>query len=331
MNQAPTIIAVAVTYNIGRDFIAYAESALSQVTHMIIVDNGSDDLTPLHHLQQRHTHLTLLYNDDNLGLSKAQNIGITHAFTHHTPDYILLLDDDSELAPTMIEQMLTGLQANPNAENIGLITPQIIDRHADRSYPCLLETSRVSFERRDISVPPFSDEPYIEGLFVALASGSLIKREVFETIGLMNEQFFIDFIDWDFALRLQKSGYNILCTPAALMYHSIGKRSQKTFAGRSFSTTNHSPQRRYSMAKNRIIFWKQHCLTRPAIMAYSAMSLINDCLSILLCEPHKFSKIGLTFKGIFAGLIDFSRSEIPVLGHRPSPPTRTTTSDKTLK
>ncbi len=315
-NTTHNIIAVVVTHNITRDFITYCNTLLPQTQHIIITDNASNtaSLALLTTYANNHKdHITLIQNDANLGLSKAQNQGIQNAFTHHQPDWVLLLDDDSEAAPDMTQQMLHALTLTPNHSNIGLITPQIIDRHSHHSYPCLLETSRFTFERRNITLPPYNEEPYVENLFCALASGSLIKREVFETIGLMNEAFFIDFIDWDFALRLQKADYAILCATRAILHHSIGNRSQHHILGKTLSTTNQPPHRRYSSAKNRVIFWRLYCKTRPAIFFYTFMSLKLEGILILLCEKQKFVKIWQMIKGFLAGLFATKTPHIPTL------------------
>ena len=69
----------------------------------------------------------------------------------------------------------------------------------------------------------------------------LVRHEVFEKAGLLDEAFFFSFEDVEFCLRARKAGFDVLCVPEAIAYHE---------GGRSIGRT--SPERVYFAARNHL-------------------------------------------------------------------------------
>src|SRR4051812_39364004 len=99
MADSATICAIMVTYHPGMEYRRNLEAIAAQVHHVIIVDNGSDadTIALLTELGQQE-HVSVILNQQNLGLGAAQNIGIKQALEQHY-DWIILLDDDSRAEP----------------------------------------------------------------------------------------------------------------------------------------------------------------------------------------------------------------------------------------
>jgi len=310
-NDLENITAVIVTYNIQNAFIKNIESLYNQVGQIIIVDNNSNDdsLSILTGIIQEHSDIILINNKENLGLSKAQNIGIRKSFERDSCKWILLLDDDSSLAENMTSNMLKSYENNIDKDKIGLITPRIKDIKNGRDYPCLMKKNNFIFKRYFLK----ENEESKNGLFCALASGSLIKRDVLEEIGLMNEAYFIDFIDWDFAIRLQKSNRIIICAGNAILYHQLGNKTSHHLLGKEFITTNQPPNRRFTSSKNRILFIRNNLFNSPAILLYLCMTMGYEIMLVILFEENKFSKLIESCKGMFAGVFTINTDIIPKL------------------
>ena len=66
---------------------------------------------------------------------------------------------------------------------------------------------------------------------MAIASGSLVKAEVFGVTGFFDEAMFIDYVDTDFCLRLQKNGFKILSVASVLLEHELGQRQTRNLLG----------------------------------------------------------------------------------------------------
>jgi GT2 family glycosyltransferase len=73
-----------------------------------------------------------------------------------------------------------------------------------------------------------------EEKLVVITSGNLLKVSAFERIGGFREDLFIDSVDFDFCLRLKKSGYRIMRCNQAILYHSLGERKEIQFRTKLF-------------------------------------------------------------------------------------------------
>lgn len=68
----------------------------------------------------------------------------------------------------------------------------------------------------------------------------LVRREVFEKVGLLDEAFFFSFEDIEFCLRARRAGFGVLCVPEAIAYHEGGRSIGRTSPDRIyFATRNH--------------------------------------------------------------------------------------------
>ncbi len=96
--------AVAVTYDSGPEIESVAAAALAESDGLVIVDNGSTDAVRVRLralADASESRIALIENGENLGLDRAQNQGIAAARARGA-DWILLLDDDSLVAPGLL-------------------------------------------------------------------------------------------------------------------------------------------------------------------------------------------------------------------------------------
>jgi len=295
------ITAVIVIYNSGESFRARLEALLPQVDHVVIVDNHSDQITIalLQALAEEYSsQITLILNNDNLGLGKAQNQGIEQAYKQGF-DWLLLMDDDSTPATDMIDRMAHYYRVNPDNEQVGIIAPLIADDHCpDKRYYCLQRKAGLLFKRT-----PLHEYEYLTDVLNIIASGSLIRREIFEQIGLMREDFFIDYIDCEFCTRMIAAGHSIMTVRDAVLYHRLGQRTRHNFLGKTLFATNHTPQRRYRIARNRLIFWRLYAFRAcfPCVL-YHIVVAGYELLLVVLFEKQRWLKVRMIFKGLWDGI-----------------------------
>ncbi len=115
-NPLPVSV-VIVNYNAGKILAECIQSALPQVSEVLVVDNASSDFS-LELCMQRFPEepkLRIIRNASNLGFAAACNIGAAQA----TAPYMLFLNPDCVLRGDSLPRMVQVLEANPSAGMIG--------------------------------------------------------------------------------------------------------------------------------------------------------------------------------------------------------------------
>ncbi len=97
----------------------------------------------------------------------------------------------------------------------------------------------------------------------ANTSGSLIKREVFESVGFYDDDFFIDFVDIDFCLRLKKHGFRVLKAMQVELQHELGSKQTRNLLGLKIPFRDHTPWRYYYMMRNRLLMYRRYYSVSP--------------------------------------------------------------------
>ncbi len=203
---------------------------------IIIIDNASNDGT-IDLIKECYPNVVYLKNNKNLGYTIPMNQAISIA----KGDYILQLNPDTELDANSISIQIEYMEKN---EDVGICIPKIIDGNGDfqkssrRGVPTpwatisyFLGLSRLLSE--NVFFTKYRLEHLDENTIceVDAVSGScmLIKREVIDQIGMLDEKFFAYQEDSDFCFRAKKANWKILYNPASKITHFTGKGGSKTF------------------------------------------------------------------------------------------------------
>jgi rhamnosyltransferase len=241
------VFSISITYNPDLELLNRQINSLqNQVQCIVMVDNGSanaDELKKYYETQQinKQQNLIVIWNNRNMGLGYAQNIGIKEAIKNGATD-ILLLDQDSVLMDNFIINLLdTREELQHQNIRIGAIGPVYYNETTNQIYP-ITKFWGPFIKRIEPSTKP-------EEASFLIASGCLINTDVLKDVGFMNEVLFIDFIDVDWSFRAQSTGYKLFVSPKAVMMHTIGE-SRMNVGGRSIAV--HSPLRRYYLFRNSI-------------------------------------------------------------------------------
>lgn len=262
-----TVIAVMVSYHPDAALLSRIEAVLAQVDALVLVDNSGGAADSL--LNQLPAQVNTIRNPENRGLAVAQNQGITEARVRGAA-WVLLLDDDSTPAPDMVTQLFAHITAN-----IGILAPTILDEKTHR--PAV----------RHAQHP-----------LLVIASGSLIPVTVFDAVGMMEEAWNIDCIDWDFCARVQLAGLRITQVKSAVLYHTLGTPMQRF----GITSTGHSIERRTIAARNRVWFWRRYLWRFPRIVLYTFGASLWDYTRMLVVEPSRKEKLRAILRGIREGI-----------------------------
>lgn len=269
---------------------------LRPLQHIIVVDNDSNDATRSLLAQWRTQdteHRRVIERaDKNLGI--AQNEGIKAAQALGA-QWVLLMDHDSLADPQMLAVMEHGLLQHPRPETLGIIAPNLLDIHSKREarYPVMLgkyKVARLGFTPELVR---------LEQVLGVIASGSLVSMRALDAVGLMREDFVIDYIDKEFCLRLVRAGYAIIALRDAVLRHELGKAKDHMVLGRwRVTTTNHSAARVYTIFRNRVRCWYAYGHAVPAFMIYDVLAMCYDALRIGLFEEDTAAKLRAAWHGL---------------------------------
>lgn len=249
----PKVALVILTWNGIQDLLPCLESVrrLDYPNVLVIVaDNGSTDGTQAA-VRAQFPEVILLENGRNLGYAEGNNAGIRRALELGA-DYIMLLNNDTEVDPAMLRELVAAGEAHPD---VGIVGPTIYyyaDRQRIWSAGARVEwnIAEVILLRKDEVDAGGDDEPR-EVPFIG-GCALCAKRVVFERIGLIDPRFFIYYEELDWCQRARRAGFRLLLAPRARVWHKISQ---------SFGQA--SPTTTYYMTRNRLLFLRKN-LAWPA-------------------------------------------------------------------
>jgi GT2 family glycosyltransferase len=239
---------VVVNWNLKEETLNCLRS-LAQLDHpskTIVVDNGSDDGST-EYISHHFPQIELITLPSNVGFGAACNLAISQALKDTACEYIFLLNNDAVTHPHSLSELMKAALAHPE---VGIFGPKVYYRDdpgriwyagARRRWGLLVatDTGRGQFDQGQFNT--LREVDYVFGVAM------LIRRSVFERIGLFDERFFLYLEDLDFCLRAQAAGFSLLFVPQAHVWH-------KGWA----STINDQVRRRYHQVKSMTLFLKKH-------------------------------------------------------------------------
>lgn len=192
-------------------------------------------------------NLILIENDRNDGFAEGNNIGIRYALENLSPDYFLLLNNDTVVHKDFLKEMVNIGEKN---ENFGIIGPKIYYYNEPDVIWCIGGKIDWKFARGlHVGINEVDKGQYNKTKEFDYISGSafLIKREVIDKIGLLDKKFFLYFEETDLAFRASKEGYKCVYAPKAKIWHKVSK------SGGGIS----KPIGLYYITRNRWLFMKK--------------------------------------------------------------------------
>jgi GT2 family glycosyltransferase len=192
-----------------------------------VVDNGSTDGS-IELVRTEHPDVTVIEVGHNSGFAAAVNRGIAAA----SSPFIVLLNNDVELAPRWMEEMVRAAEAHPAAGSLACRMMDFDDRELIFAAGDAVTVGGPIFQRghRERDVGHFD---HLEPVLCPCAGAALYRRDALEAVGPFDEDFFAYYEDVDWGLRAQLLGFQSWYVPTAAAYHVGGATSSKVSGMRS--------------------------------------------------------------------------------------------------
>lgn len=241
--------------------------------------------------------ITVIDNDkENQGFAKGMNVGIRKALKKKT-DYMLLLNNDTVIEPNFLKELV---RVGESDQDIGILGPVIYEYPSTGSGQAKIHFAGGKINwlyTRGIHIQATRDlrqetrnVDYITGACL------LIKREVIEKIGLMDEDYFLYFEDVDWCLKARRAGYKCVLVPKSKIWH---KPSSSAKEG-SFSYI-------YYHTRNGLLMTKKNALFLIKLLAYlQSFWIFGKQIIKLMLMPSKKKWA----KAIMLGIKDFYRGKL---------------------
>jgi rhamnosyltransferase len=294
---ARRVAAIVVTFNPDlATFEALLAETHAQVDEILVVDNGSRAECTVQLSRLCGGRATLHLLPANAGIAAAQNHGIAWARKEGVTD-VLLLDHDSVPDPGMVAALTAASEElRASGETVGAVGPLIIDRETQAVAPVpQIVDGQVRFHVPDKGTPTRCE--YL------IASGSLISMQAFDSVGLMDEAYFVDQVDVDWCLRAGAAGFNVYCTAQANLHHAIGDEvvSFWMFGRRELAV--HAPMRDYFYFRNSMrLMFSAHAA--PAWRRFWTRRLLRLLVLQTMFVPPRWQRLRAMASGAWAALAE---------------------------
>ena len=251
----PDFSVIIVSFNTQDQILNCLASIFGQLNgvdgEIFVVDNNSTDGTP-QTIKEKYPSLQLIANHENLGFAKANNLAIKRA----SGKYIILLNSDTILKSCFFDQVIQFMESRQDVGIAGCLlrnTDGSVQTSAYANYPGILTEivgysflnvflNRVSPFRKYPGKYALSPEEHQRAQEVAHVTGAcmIIRKQVFDDVGLFDENFFMYREETDLCKRTSEKGWKIYLYPSVEVIHHHKQSSKKlSDRGVNYRMTSH--------------------------------------------------------------------------------------------
>lgn len=262
-----------------------------------VVDNASGDGS-VEILKRDYPEIHLIENKQNLGFTGGNNVALAKA----TGDYLMLLNNDTEVPADFLKPLVELFEGNPA---VGAASPKIHYFNDDQRIQYAgggrvdLKTGRIGWRGWQKSDRGQFDQQTPTTL--AHGAAFFISRKAMETAGMLNEPFFAYYEEIEWSLRIRCHGFEIYYVPSSLVRHKA-----------SMTVKQDSPIRMYYTNRNRIWLNRLHGSRFERWFFCFYLWLISLPMNTArLVFQRKWSLMRPYYRGFFHGFFT-SKSKITV-------------------
>lgn len=227
------------------DFLkSVRDNTSAENVEVILVDNGSKENFEEAY-KAIYPELVFIRSEQNLGFAGGNNLGIKVA----KGDYLLLLNNDTEISNNLLEILIAEFDSNPE---IGILSPLILyfDQPNVIQYAGFTPMNYLTCRNKGIGNMELNNGQYdLDSRETGYCHGAamMCRRSDLESVGLMAEQFFLYYEELDWCEKFKKAGKKIWFTGKTKIFHK-----------ESISVGKESSIKTYFMTRNRMLFIRRN-------------------------------------------------------------------------
>lgn len=245
---------------------------------IVVIDNASKEDFGLNSRIVKHKSLVVIKNNENLGFSGGHNVAIKYALDNRA-DYVLILNNDTYVDKDFLAKLLKTADED---KNVGILVPKIYfasgsefhkDRYLKNEIGKVLwyaggemDWANIIGQNRGVDEVDKGQYDKTEETEIATGCCMLIKKEVFENIGLFDDKYFLYYEDSDLSIRARRKDFKIMYVSGSIIWHKNAGS-----AGGSGSVLQD-----YYITRNRLLFGFKFAGFR------SKLALFKESLSLFL-------------------------------------------------
>ncbi len=276
--QENNIAAGVVLYHPQPSFLSNISTYYSDIDKLIVIDNSeTQDPLILKNLQSLFPDVEYRYLNRNAGIAAALNIACNIAIPYNC-NWILTMDQDSSFIDNQFSQMVARISGVVSQfKKIGIISPfHVLHEH---------------------DLPKKTEQYTVKN--IAMTSGNLLNVDAYTRTGPFEEKLFMDYVDYEYCLRLRKNKFLIIQDNLVLLKHSLGDFAIKKIFRQKIGVSNHNSLRRYYMTRNSIyVGFKYFAVDKRFFFHMLKNIFFWDPFIIVTYEKDKLAKLKAVYKGI---------------------------------
>ena len=251
------------------------------------------------------TPLVLISVGENLGYAGGNNVGLHYALTRVRPEYVWILNNDTIVERHALERKLLVAQSN---EQIAIVGAKLL-RYQDPSkmqalgggevFPALGMDSQIGagLDGSLASTIPIELEHVI-------GASLFVRAAAIESVGLMDESYFLYREETDWCLKLRRKGWKLVCCPVAEVWHKQG-------ASIGYKSALHDY---YSVRNMLFLLYKHH--PKQFLPAFFMIAFRSTAAKIARFQFRRLWFVLKAFGDFFAGVRGRTHSEQELLANR---------------
>lgn len=260
---------VVILYNPEMDIINNIQTYINDIDILYAVDNSDYINEAVVKKLKCIKKVEYINNNGNQGIAHAMNVAIKKAMKMGY-DWILTMDQDSQASEGMVS-ILKNYIEEINTDDVGILS----------AYQKLEENNNSYFLRT------------IEQVLVAMTSGNLLNINAYRKVGKFREKLFIDFVDYEYCLRLSANGYRVLMNYNAILNHKFG--NVKIIDG--VVINSHNSERLYYYVRNWGYISSIYRSKFPSFFANRDEYIKKKYIETIFYDKHKVKNLLYMFKG----------------------------------
>jgi len=251
---------------------------------IVVVDNASTDrsLKEIQNvkikMQNDRLKFKIIGNKDNLGFAGGHNVVIKYALEGGA-DYVLTLNNDTYVDCNFLIELLKVAEKN---DNVGILVPKIYfapgfeyhkDRYNQKERGKVLwygggemDWKNIAGRNRGVDMVDKGQFDKTEKTELATGCCMLVRREVFENVGLFDDKYFLYYEDSDLSMRAKNKRFEIIYVPNSRIWH----KNAGSVGGSGSALQD------YYITRNRLLFGFRYAPIR------SKLALFRESLSLFL-------------------------------------------------